>query len=198
MTTPLDIIVKMHDVTPPATLTFRYAAGVAAPADVDIPGEYSTGTDVVYVALMDSDGTPMPTMPLGTVLTFTTRTPFNSLTTIDRTVTSFSAGADHATIDLSGSPATNQGTLDFTAELPGSSTTKDFWAKRLDFTAANPAASVGTGLIGYTDSRYRVRPNPAWDTGVAFTDEKGDSRTVLSIAESLDRRFLELLARDIT
>ena len=190
----LDIVIRQTRVIPPATLTFRYADAVAADTDVDTAGEYKTGTAVIDVALVDSDGTAMLTLPVGTVLTFSGRNPLNLPITVDRTVTAYSAGADRVTIGLSGDAITNHGAIEFSAALPGTSDTKQFWAKRLDFTASYLAAQVGLGLVSASDTRYRVRPNPAWVLAATFEDEKGDERTVVTVSQSEDRKFLELLA----
>ena len=165
---------------------------------LDSAGEYNVGSAVIDVALVDSDGTAMPDLPIGTVLTFSGRNPFNLPITVDLTVTAYTVGATHATIGLSATALTNRGALDFTAALPGSTNTHKYWARRLDFRASALVGQVGSGLIQYNDSTYRVRPNPVWETGGTFTDEHGDDRTILSVAEVQDRRFLELLARDIT
>lgn len=198
MTTPLDIIISRTLTVPPATAMLAYRTAVNAAADVDAAGEYSTATNVVYLALMDSDDKLLPNLPVGSVLTMTTRTAFNTPTTVERTVTSYITSSTYVTVGLSDDPVTNRGAVEFTIDVPGSSDTATYWARRLDFTAANLAGGAGMGLVGYNDSRYRVRPDPTWEVGATFLDERGNERSVLSIAEVQERRFLELLARDIT
>ena len=198
MTQPLDIIITQTNVTPAATVTFRYPTAVTSDSDVDQAGEYLIDGTTLYLALTDADAKDLVAFPIDTVLKFSGRNPINSPITQDVSVTSFTEGATHATVGLSATPITEHGALSFSAALPGSSDTHKYWARRLDFRASALVGQTGAGLIDYNDSTYRVRPNPAWVSGGTFRDEKGNERTILSVAEVQDRRFLELLARDIT
>ena len=74
MTTPLDIIISRTLTVPPATAMFAYRDNVA---DVDTGGEYAFAAPTVYLALTDSDGKTLPTLPVGTTLMSVGRNPFN-------------------------------------------------------------------------------------------------------------------------
>ena len=190
----LDIVIRQTNVIPASNVTFRYPTAVTSDVDVDQAGEYHIDGMTLYLALTDADAKPLVALPVGTMLEFMGRNPFNSPITQDVSVTSYTATATRATVGLAATPITSRGTLGFTAALPGSSDTKQFWAKRLDFSASYLAAQVGLGLVATTDTRYRVRPDPAWVLAATFEDEKGDERTVTTVSQTEDRKYLELLA----
>ena len=194
MTQQLNIIIRQTNVTPAANVTFRYASEVTTAAEVDTDGEYAAGVNVMYVALVDSDGTPMPNLPIGTVLTMNTRNPLNTPITVERTITSFTANPNYITIGLSGTVAENHNVLDFTAAVPGSSNTRRFWARRSDFSLAYLAVQDGLNPVNYSDTTYRVRPDDAWTLGATFIDETGTERTVYTISQDEDGTYWELLA----